>query len=260
MDQPLFEEVLGAKVGGVDAFFQQIQTYTGVNLSTMTEVWIAVEKKDNALILLKGTFDPQLIASTVLNIDTAQVVQRQGVPFAVTLPDNKHPGQFNLAAVLDEKTMAFGKPELVDTFLAAFKGNGPGLAEDDAARAVAMMKSEGLLTALLLNMPEKEVRKNPWMRLFTHAELVASTTQDDLVIDGRLGLKKPEMREPATKAIEGVRDIYALLDDDLRKLKPMQEMLLEGIKVQPDRQDLVVQLAIPMEIADRMIRQKFKLP
>ena len=127
MAQPLFQEALTLKVGDTQAFFLNIRNYTGVDLASIKEAWIGVQKKDNVAIVLKGAFDLQAIQTQILNIQTAQVVQRPGVPFAVTLPDDKKPGQFNLAAVLDEETMAFGKPDLVDGFLAAYVGNGAGL-------------------------------------------------------------------------------------------------------------------------------------
>jgi hypothetical protein len=260
MDQRLFQDVLGAKLGGMDAFFQQVQGWTGVNLNTLTEAWVAVQKKDHVVMVLKGEFDTQLIQSTVLNIDAAQVVQRPGVPFAVTLPDDKKPGQFNLAALLDKKTLVFGKPDLVDSFLACLKGNGKGLPPEVAARAAALMGSKRLLDVLLTSIPASEMRKNPWLSLIAHVQGAASITDTDLVLQAKIGLVKPEMREPATKAIEGVRDIYGMLDDNLRKLGPLKGMLLEGITVKPDEKDLFLELAVPMDVAERLVRQKFNLP
>jgi hypothetical protein len=260
MDQRLFQDFLGAKVEGMDAFFQKVQTWTGINLGTLTDVWVGVQKKDHTVLVLKGDFDLQLIQSTVLNIDTAQVVQRPGVPFAVTLPDNKKPGQFNLAALLDKKTLVFGKPDLVDGFLACLKGNGKGLAPEMAARSVGLMKNKQLLSVLLTSLPASEIRKNPWLSLMTHVQGSADATEKDLVLEARIGLAKPEMREPATKAVEGVRDVYGLLDNNLRKLGPLKEMVLEGITVKPDDKDLVLQLAVPMDVAERLIRQKLNLP
>jgi hypothetical protein len=37
-------------------------------------------------------------------------------------------------------------------------------------------------------------------------------------------------------------------------------MVLEGITVKPDDKDLVLQLAVPMDVAERLIRQKLNLP
>ena len=258
MDQRLFQDVLGAKVDGMDAFFQQVQTWTGVNLATLTETWVAVQKEDHMVMVLKGDFDTQLIQSTVLNIDTAQIVQRPGVPFAVTLPDDKKPGQVNLAALLDKRTLVFGKPDLVDSFLACLKGNGKGLAPDAAKRAVAMGTSKALLSALVVSLPAKEIQKNPWMKLIKHIEGSANVGETDLVLQVKAGLEKPEMREPATKAIEGIRDLYGMLGNDMRKLGPLKEMVLEGIEVKPDPEDLVLELTVPTEVAERLIRRKMK--
>ncbi len=260
MEQPLFQEVLTLKVGDIQTFFQNIRNATGVDLGAIKQVWIGVQKKDHVAMVIKGNFDMQAIQNLMLNIGTAQVVQRPGVPFAVSLPEDNKPGQFNLAALLDAETIVFGKPELADAFLAAYLGNGNGLPAASAARANALLESKALVTGVLLNLPAEETRKNPWMTLFTYAEIEASLTDPDVVLKVALGLRKPEMREPLAKAVEGIRDTYKLLDEDLRRLGPIPSMLLEGATLQPDAERLVVQVSIPQEVAERLIRQKMGMP
>lgn len=161
MEQPLFQEALTLKVGDIQTFFQNIRNATGVGLGAIKEAWIGVQKKDHVAMVIKGTFDMQAIQNLVLNIGTAQVVQRPGVPFAVSLAENNKPGQFNLAALLDPETMVFGKPELVDAFLAAYLGNGTGLPAASAARANAMLESKALVTGVLLNLPPRGNPQEP---------------------------------------------------------------------------------------------------
>ncbi|MDX9981246.1 MAG: hypothetical protein RBU25_14565 [Lentisphaeria bacterium] len=260
LDQGLVKEVLTAKIGDINAFIGNIRTATGVDLGSITEVWIAVLKKDHAVIVLKGAFDLPTIQGTVLNIDTVQAVQRPGVPLALLLPDEKKPGKSNLAALLDSEKMVFGPPELVDDFLAAYLGEGEGLPPALAERANGMLGGEAMLDALLLKLPPEELRKNPWMTLFTYGQGAVSLAGQDVQFEVALGLRKPEMREPAMKAIEGVRDIYRLLDENMRRLDPLPSMLLEGVTVKPDAELLVLRAALPREVVERLLRQKMGMP
>jgi hypothetical protein len=260
LGQGLVQEILASKVGDIDTFFENIRTATGVDLGKVTEVWIGVVKKDHAVIVLKGAFDLATIQGAVLNIDAVQVVQRPGVPLALIIPENNKPGQFNLAAVLDGEKMVFGKPELVDDFLAVYVGQREGLPAPYAQQANGMMGSKALLDALLLKLPPEEVRKNPWMALFTHVQGTAALAEQDVQFEVALGLSKPEMREPAIKAIEGIRDIYRLLDENMRRLDPLPSMLLEGVVTKPDPERLVLRAVLPREVVERLLRQKVGLP
>lgn len=260
LDQGLVQEALTAKVGDINTFIGNIRTATGVDLGSITEVWIAVLKKDHAVIVLKGAFDLPVIQGAVMNIDAVQKVQRPGVPLALLLPDNKKPGSSNLAAILDNEKMVFGPPELVDDFLAAYLGEGEGLPPAFAGRANGMLGGKAMLDALLLRMPPEELRKNPWMTLFTHAQGAVSLAGQDVQFEAALGLRKPEMREPAMKMIEGMRDIYLLLDENMRRLDPLPSMLLEGVAVKPDAELLVLRAALPREVVERLLRQKLGMP
>ena len=259
LDQRVFQDFMTAKLGGMDAFFLQFQTWTGIDLGTIKTGWLGLVKEDHVVIVLKGAFDVQTVQSTVLNIDTAQVVRRPGVPFAVMLPENKKPGDFNMAALLDKETLVFGRPDLVDGFLAALKGKGKGLPPPAVALTIPMLKSESLVSAALISLPEAELRKNPLMRLFTHGQITADLSEEDLELTLEVGLKKPEMREPATKAIEGIRDLYGMLDDDLRQIPRLAEIALEGISVRPDKKRLLLDLTLSREVVEGLLREKLGL-
>jgi len=260
MDQPLFQEFLATKAGDGVPFFEKILNGTGVDLETMREIWVAPQQgKDRMVMVLKGNFDAQLIEGRVQAIDTMQVVERPGVPLAVLLGNGNNPDKNNLAALLDKETMVFGKPQLVDEFLAAKLGKGKGLPPAFATRANAMLKNKALFSAVLLKLPPKQMRKAPWMALFTHAEAQAFVDGQDVELEVTLGLKKPEMREPATKLLEGARDLYALLDKDLQKLPHLASMLLEAAAVTPDPKNLVIELALPRQLIEGLLRQKMGL-
>jgi len=261
MDQALFQEFLASKANEGGTFFDKVRKGTGVDLNTVKEAWIGVgaRGKNQMVVVLKGIFDADAIQAQVANIESMQVVQRPGVPLAVILNNTSNPDKTNAAAVLNKETLVFGRPELVDAFLTALLGQGEGLPPERAAQANAMLKSKAMVATLILNLPEKQIEKQPWLALFTCAEIQATLTAQDVVLDVALGLAKPEMREPAIKTLEGVRDLYGLLDENLRRLGPTQTMLLEGVTVKPDDKRLVVELALPREVVEQFLRQKMGL-
>lgn len=258
LEQPIVRSIVGARLGDVDAFIQHVRTATGLDFGSVGAVWVGVLRKDHAVIVFEGSYDVNLIRRQVQNIDVAQIVQRPGVPLALVLPDNQNPGQMNLAALLDESKLVFGRPELVDEYLSAYLGQGEGLPAAFGEVAVEMGESEALIACLLLRLPPEEVRKNPWLGLFTHG-LGELRLGEDVLFEVGLGLRNPDMREPAAKAIEGVCDLYRLLDADLRRLDPIPSMLLEGATVEADPELLVLRTSLPREFAERLLRQRFRV-
>ena len=255
----LFLDFLDRKVGGKIEFFREFRTWTGIDLGTLKAGWVGVIRENQAVIVLDGTFDIPTVQAAVLNIDTVQVVQRPSIPLAIMLPDDKRPGQSNLVAVLDESTLVFGPPDLADAFLAALKGKGEGLPPARAALCASLAGDASLISAAVFGLDEAVFRKAPWLRLFTYGRIQIDSADAQVAANLLLGLRKPEMRAPAAKLIEGARDLYGMLDEDLRKLDPMQAMILEGMVVKPDDKALAVELRLPRETVERMLRPKLGL-
>jgi hypothetical protein len=251
----VIQQFIAQKTGGADVFIGNVKTWTGVDLDTVRTCWIGVQKKDHAIIVLQGEFSEQAIESAVLNIDTAQVVQRPGVPFTVMLPDDKRPGEYNLAGVLDEKTIVLGLPELVDDFLAVYTGAQPVADAARAKRIAAISTSEAMLDAVVLEVPEAELRKNPWMGLFSAATITADLDKD-LELGLRLAVKDPEIADPIRKLVEGFRDVYSHLEPPQRKLPRIVEVLLKNAAVAVDQGDVVVDVTIPTATFEQMAQQK----
>lgn len=259
MDQALYLEFLTAKAGGGETFPEKVFKATGVDLNTVSEVWIGLRDRKQMVVVLKGSFDPASVEARVRNIETIQVLPTPGVELAIIINQKNNPERSNEAVLLDQETLVFGKPELVDGFLTALLGNGTGLSVAQATQVAAMGKSKALLATTILNLPPGMDQKKPWVALFTSAAGQATLGEQDVVIDVALGLAKPEMIEPATKLIEGFRDMYGMLDDNLRRLGPMQTMLLESVTVKPDEKQLLLQVALPRDMIEQFLRQRFGL-
>lgn len=244
--QPLFIHAMDQKAGGLVNFTTQIRQWTGLDLDTVKAIWLTVEGEDRAAAILEGEFNADLIADAVYRIDTAQPVQREGVPFAVMLPDDKKPGQFNLAAILDDKTLIIGQPEVADAYIACFTGMEKGLGPDDLAKLGGLKQTDAMLHAVVLGFEEKEIRKNPWMRAITGGELMANLDKE-LAVNAYIGVANPDMVEPVCRTICGFRDLYATLDPEFRKLQPIQELLLAGLDAKPYEGDVLLTLLIDEE-------------
>ena len=250
--QPLFVQAMDQKAGGLVNFTAQIRQWTGIDLDTVKNIWVAVEGKDMAVFILEGTFNADLIADAVYRIDTAQPVQREGVPFSVMLPDDKKPGQFNFAAILDDNTMVFGNPEVADAYIACFTGVEKGLPPEQKAKLAAMTDSEAMVHAVLLAFDDAELEKNPWMAAITGGELMANLDKD-LAVNAYVSVSNPNMVEPVCRTICGLRDLYATLDPRLRKLEPIQELLLAGLDAKPADNDVLLTLLVDEETLNEFV-------
>jgi hypothetical protein len=183
-------------------------------------------------------------------------VQRPGVAFAVMLPDDKRPGEFNLAAMLNEKTIVIGIPDLVDAFLAAWTGTQPGLEADKAKRLAGIADSTAAVDAVILGIAEKDRKKTPWLELFSVAVITADS-RENFEMTLRLGVKKPAAADPIRKIVEGIRDVYKNLDPDQRQLDKVIEMLLEHAQVTVDNSDVLIRTRVPAETFEQLVREKW---
>jgi len=259
MDQTLYLEFLAAKAGGGQTFPEKVLQATGIDLNTVSEVWIGLRGRQQLVVVLKGSFDPATVEARVRNIETIQVLPTPGVALAVIINQKNNPERSNEAVLLDKETLVFGKPQLVDGFLTALLGDGPGLSAAQAAQVAALHESKALLAATILGLPPGMEQQKPWVALFTSAAGQATLGKQDVVIDVALGLAKPEMIEPATKLIEGFRDLYGMMDDNLRRLGPLPTTLLESVTVEPDEKQLLLQVALPRDLVEQLLRQRFGL-
>jgi len=252
---PLIMQVLEAKTKGYDLLVSNVQEWTGLDLDAASVGWLGVAENDRVVIVLEGNFDSRAMQDKIPMIDKAQIVHLENVLLAFLLADDKKPGKSNLAVLVNENRVVFGNPELADTFLAAYAGHDVGLAAEKAAFVKSMLPAKSAVQVALLRLPAKEMAKNPWMKLITGGILYADM-EDTLQIEVSVFAQKTEMLAPVKDILEGLRDVYKLLDEEHQKLDHKVELLLENLQVEVDKKSLMLSVEIDAAEVERFIQQK----
>ena len=227
---PVIDRALADQLGPVNNFIEQLRNWIGLDLNTVTALWIGVEKKDHAVFVMQGEFDAGQITGGLHNMEAAQIIPKDNVPVAALLPDEKKPGQFNLGAVLDAQTIAIGQPNLAERFVDAYSGAGKGLDATKLQQVQALRESKSLVHAFILGVDPADMQKNPWMHLLSMGELIADV-DTDLLIDLGVGVRNPQLVEPMRQTLDGLLAIYKSLEGAHKKGDRIQQLLFENATV-----------------------------
>ncbi len=252
---PVVRQAFDSHGGHMTAFVDQVREWVGVDLDTVRRVWLGVEKDGVAVVALEGAFDAGLIQGGILNIDTAQFVPKEGVPMCVLLPDEKKPGQVNMAAVLDDRTLVLGQPAITEDFIDAFTGVAKGASSARLRQVRGLVDSDPLLHAFIFGVAPKDLEKNPWLNLLSHGELKADLA-GDMVIQLAIGSKTPELLKPLQGIVEGALAVYKQMDGRHRKVKPGQKLLLDNMVCSVSEQQIVLESTIPEQALNGLISAK----
>lgn len=253
---PLMIELLDTKTKGYDIFVENVKNWVGFDIDAISVCWIGVCGNNRVILVFEGKFDRQAIMDKIPLIDKAQIVQRENSVFAFMLPDDKKPGEFNLAVLREDGTVVLGNPPLVDEFLAADAGHEAGLPPVSAAVVKELLNPRATVQAALLKLPQKELTKNPWMELLANG-LIYADLDENLTVHLSLALAKKEALEPLQRMLSGFRDLYAVLDEKQKRLKPIFGALLEKGTVEVVQDRLEIGVVLDGVFAEGLIRDKW---
>ncbi|MCK5805550.1 MAG: hypothetical protein KAI66_22145 [Lentisphaeria bacterium] len=249
---PVFQQFLTNKVGDQQEFFQTIKTWSGIDLDSVKEVWVGVLKKDHAVIVLKGDFDLDTIRTAVMQIDTAQVAMRPQVPFSVMLADDKRPGEFNLAALLDDSTVAIGRPELVDEYISSYVTDDFAMSEDRAAIAKDLAGSPWGVDVALFEMGPEELAKNPWMKLISWVRF-RGEMKEDLALQLILAPTEEKAALATKNLLDSARTLYLMVPKESQKLKGIKEFLLKNVQTRVVEGLLLADVTMPGDAGAKLL-------
>ena len=255
---PAIRQAWNDQYGQVAIFVDQIRNWIGLDLDSVTTLWLGVEKKDHGVFVLEGNFDPELIKGGVLNIDTAQIVHKESVPIAALFPDDKKPGQFNLGAVLNESTVVMGQPDVAERFIDAYVGAGQGLPVDKLRKVAHLKKATALVQASVLAVDPEELRKNPWMAYLTSGEFTADLDKD-LTVRLKVGVQKADMLKPVGSLLNGLLAVYRQMDDQHKKQPPAVRALLENASATVAGDAVVLQSTVDEETLNDAVAARLNL-
>ena len=269
---PPIQQALAGQVSNMASFLGQIKLWTGVDLQTTKTFWLGVEKKDYVVIVLEGTFNIDEISDALAAIPNAQLQNKYSVPVAYLLPDDKHPGRQNLAAVLNATTMAFGPPEVAGKFVdnyAGLKADGSkataaqALSADNQKKIAVLKDSQALLHAVVLGLEPEQAQQQPFLANLQDAELKGDLDMD-LVLKLSVGVKKPEMLEPLQKLADGFLGVTKQMDLWSQPQQPprpdalVKRNLLNNASVAVEGNRVAVHSKIDQAVLNDLISQALK--
>mgnify|MGYP003968804349 CR=1 FL=1 len=251
---PAIERAVNDEFGKLQGFCRQIREWTGVDLDCVDHLWLGVQKANHGMVVMEGVHDIAAIRDSLMAIDHAQNIPKEGVPIAVLLPDEKKPGTFNLGAVLDERVLVVGQPEATEAYIDAYTGNAQGLGEEKRARIASLKDSEFMVHAFILGMKAEDVAKAPFLRGLTHGE-VRMDVPGDLQVNVSVGVRKKGLLQPIQKLAQGFFELYAQMDD-AGKGNPIKRQLFENAAVRIEGEEVVVLSGIAEDVIDQLLEQK----
>jgi hypothetical protein len=230
---PPVKEALGDQISKVATVIGQIRSWTGIDLESVATLWIGVEKKDNVIIVLEGPFNVQGIRSAMVAIPTVQILSESDALFAVKLPDDKRPGEFNMGALLTSDTVVFGRPHLVEPFIDTYTVETGAAGTEAQSQLAVLRESESMLHAVIRSLNPEDVKKQPFLSYLERGELKGDM-EEDLLLGLAVGVTKPEMLQPLAKALGGGFAFWQQMDKPDPGTNPkelLKRRLLDNVTV-----------------------------
>ena len=257
---PPVKQALGTQISKVASFIGQIRNWTGVDLETVKTFWIGVEKKDFAVIVLEGRFDIEVVKAALAKIPTAQTIPKKDVPIMVQLPDDKNPGKFNMAAVLNPTTLVFGQPGLTESFVDVYSGASPSTNAAVQPQLAVLKDSQALLHGVIFGLDPAELQKTPFLAYLERGELKGDLDKD-LLLSLAVGVKKPEMLQSLAKAADGVLGFMRQMEPTTpsgNQGEAVKRRLLENVTVTVENDRVVLRSKLDEALLSELIGGKLQ--
>jgi len=252
---PVIERAVNDEFGKLQNVCRQIRDWTGVDLDSVDRLWLGIQKEDHAVIVMEGEHAVDTIRDSLMAIEQAQIMPKEGVPIAALLPDEKKPGTFNLGAVLDERVLVIGQPELTEAFIDAYTGKAQGLGEEKRTLTQPLADSQFMVHAFILGMKAEDLAKNPFLSGLSHGEL-RMDVEGDLHLNLSVGVKKTVLLQPIQMLAQGFFDLYAQMDDVRKRDNLIKRKLFENAVVRIDGDEVIVLSIIEEDVINHLLEQK----
>lgn len=146
--KPLIREFKKIHADTYRTLKQHLKNGVGFDLEKTKEIWLAGPDFNNLFLVVKGDFDTSKVAAAVVINTELKMVERKGCRLAVMLPENGVPN-VNMAAIIDDKTIVFGKPGQVDHYLNSLSGKEKDLKSSTERKIRKKFKSCSHIQGLL---------------------------------------------------------------------------------------------------------------
>lgn len=249
---PLIAQLVNG-TDNISKFTSTIREWTAVDLDSITDIWFGVAGKDNAVIVLQGTYNLTSIRSVLGGIDKFHIETPPNAEFAVSMPDDKKPGKVNMAAFVSPTILVFGPPALVQAFLDNVTQKRQHAQLADFA---LLDKPSHMIEIVALKFPNDD-GKTPRFITENVRRLHLGVDADE-AIDAQLTIQpaKPEMAVALAQVGTGLADMIRLLPPDQIPLQGVPRVILDNARVTSTKEAVILSSSLPLELVRPLIVSK----
>jgi hypothetical protein len=252
-ENKFYQQIEDANLDKYEQFQQMMVMLSGIDIEQIEKAWIAGKEKEQGLVVLEGKFDPARITAAVSMHQQIEQVKLDNCPLAVKLPDQKRPGEYNLAALLNNSVLVVGRPEYLKEFVKIYgTAKQKGLDKEKLEKARGFFENKAVCRAFLLDLP-KEMRQN-----FVFANVKSGegilTLGDDLCVE--LKLITGNVKEAAAY-VKLLESLIVLRKDNNRWIdKPGAKQLFDNLKIENQGQVVLLSSKISAALIEKMINSR----
>ncbi len=237
----------------VTRFTGQIREWTAVDLDSLTGLWVGVFGKDDALVVLKGSYNLATIRGVLGGIEQFRIETPANAEFAVRMPDEKKPGKTNLAAFLNPSTLVFGPPHRVDAFL---ENVAEKRVHPKAADFAMLEKPTHLAEAVALRLPNDNGKTPPFLTENTRRMHLGVDCSDTVDIQLTVQPTNLAMVDPLYRAASGLLDLLHMIPPPQLPMPAPHRTVLENAQVSATKEAVVLLVTLPVDMIRKPLAAK----
>ncbi|GEM_PF-5736010 len=181
---------------------RKVGEFSGLDPIDLDNIWICVVKDKEVLIVLDGEFDPDDVLNSKVVASSVKLA-RPGTLVTIEMKDEQKK-ELNQGTMINEKLIAFGKPDLVDKFIKNFIGGKSGWDNDGLAIMDGIAGSEGMFHIALMRMPEQEIEKKPFLGNLVNGRLELNATEKKVSATAKVTMKDEEKAKALKELVNGL--------------------------------------------------------
>jgi hypothetical protein len=239
------QQQFGTQLDDVDEF-------SSLSLRDVDSLWVNVAEEEATLIVLEGRFKTEAILNSPVVTNSKRLV-RPGTVIAVELPDEKT-GMPNLAVVVNEQVIAFGPPHLVDPFIINLVGGQSDWGTNGKSILNRLAASEAVVLFALLQLPEKELTKQPFLSLLVNAQ-VEMNIQERVTVAARIALQDEAKATALRDLISGFLGL-GLASEIKLDYPDIKAAILDGLKLGTEGSSVTLSSTLDLELLLKLLRTK----
>ncbi len=212
---------------------------TGLDIDSIGRIWLGWVEKGRGVVALEGDFDVKRISQTIGARKDCAAVKIPGCQFAAMVPAKGVPGQQNLAAVIDGRTIAVGEAVLTNEFVRSFSSGKP--AQDLASKK--LLSGGKIFEAAIFEVPKELLKEKKFLE-----NVVSGTFDIDLQKDAdmnmSLTLSSPEQAEGVQQMLQGLISLQKMSKRQNMPANPLQEEFLRSLVIKSQGSSIVANAKI----------------